>query len=108
MEGIKYDDGKPRFDLLPASPLVDVAAVAAYGAKKYSDRNWEKGMPYGRIYAALQRHLWAFWNGEDNDKESGLPHMAHAAWGCLALLEMMQKRKDLDDRPTTRTTPDAG
>jgi hypothetical protein len=97
-EGVKYDDGKLRFDLIPAIPLEQVAAVYTFGAGKYEDHNWRKGLKFSRVFAATLRHLWAFWRGEDNDPETGIPHPAHAAWGCLTLLEFLRTRKDFDDR----------
>lgn len=102
-EGNKYDGDKERYDLIPAGPLNTLAQVYTMGAKKYADRNWEKGIRWGRIFAAIMRHLWAFWRGEDMDPESGLPHPVHAAWGCFTLLEYMNTHRELDDRTTTAT-----
>ena len=76
---VKSDANKARYDLIPATPLDLLARIYTMGAKKYADRNWEKGMAWGRVFAAIMRHLWAFWRGEDLDPESGLPHPAHAA-----------------------------
>jgi hypothetical protein len=98
-EGRKDDQGKLRYDLIPAGPLQELANVYTYGAGKYADRNWENGIKWGRIFAAIMRHLWAFWRGEDFDKESGQLHLAHAAWGCFALLEYGGTKQELDDRP---------
>ena len=98
-EGTKYDGDKLRFDLLPPEALQELVAVYTMGAKKYEDRNWEKGIKWGRVFGALQRHVWKFWEGEEQDEESGLSHMAHAAWCCLALLQYSKKRRDFDDRP---------
>jgi len=98
MAGLKYDDGKLRLDLISAIALEDLAGVYTYGMEKYAAHNWRKGFPWSRIFAALMRHAWAFWRGEDIDPESGLPHMAHAAWQCFALLEFMRTHPELDDR----------
>ena len=98
MMGVKYDAGKPRFDLIPTEPMRQIADVFAYGAEKYADRNWECGMAYGRVYAAMQRHLHAYWGGEFFDKESEMPHLAHAAFGILALLEFEHTHPEMDDR----------
>lgn len=95
---VKYDCEKLRFDLLPASPLMELAKVFTYGATKYDARNWEKGMDWSRLFAATQRHLWAFWGGEDVDQESGISHLAHAGFGVLALLELRKTHPELDDR----------
>lgn len=95
----KLDDGKARYDLIPAAPLQALAEVYTFGAKKYEDRGWEKGIKWSRIFAAIMRHLWAFWRGETVDRESGLPHAAHAAFGCFALMEFAITHRELDDRP---------
>jgi hypothetical protein len=94
----KFDDEKLRMDLLPMRPIEDIAAVLTYGAKKYKPNNWRKGMRWGKAFAAALRHLWAWWKGEDNDKESGLSHLAHAATEILFLLEYGRTHKELDDR----------
>ncbi len=86
MTGIKHDNDKLRFDLWPVKSLMDVAEVLTYGANKYSDNNWMKVSPfYDRYYAALWRHVLAWKNGEVNDPESGLPHLAHALC-CLIFM----------------------
>ena len=87
-----------RFDLIPVAPLWDLATVYGVGAKKYSERNWERGYRWSLSFAALQRHLFLFWRGEDNDRESGLSHLAHAAFHVFALLEYLHKNKGTDDR----------
>ena len=99
--GTKYDTGKLRFDLVPSEALEAVVEVWTYGANKYADRDWEKGLAWGRIFAALMRHMWAFWRGESLDEESGLPHLAHAAWCTLALLQYYLMKIGTDDRPGT-------
>jgi hypothetical protein len=87
-----------RFDLIPAGPLKMLARVYGMGCAKYSPRNWEKGYEWSLSYAAMQRHLWAFWGGEDTDPESGLPHVIHAAFHALALAEFMKTHPEMDDR----------
>lgn len=97
-EGTKYDEGKNRLDLIPVESLFEVGRVYTFGAKKYEDHNWRKGIAWSRIYGAIQRHLNAFWSGQDTDIESGLSHLAHATWGCLTLLWYAIYKKDFDDR----------
>lgn len=92
-----------RFDLLPAGPLKAVARHYGIGAAKYSARNWERGYDWSLTFGAMQRHLWAFWSGEDIDPETGSPHMAAVAFHALALLEFATTHPELDDRPTTTT-----
>ena len=98
LEGVKYDHGKPRWDLLPFDSLDDVAKVLAHGAEKYGDNNWTKGMNWGRLLAACLRHLSAWARGQDIDEESGLSHLAHAACCALMLLALQKRRVGTDDR----------
>lgn len=100
-QGVKFDDGKPDWSLLPSDAVVDIIRVYEYGCKKYERNNWRKGLLFSRIFSAIMRHLWAWWGQEDKDKESGLKHLAQAAWGCLTLLEYMRVRheyRSFDDR----------
>lgn len=99
----KLDTGKPRFDLVPGESLIEVVMVYTMGAEKYEAHNWRKGMLWSRVFAAIMRHLWAFWMGEDLDKESGLPHLAHAAWGCLTLISYLKTVNGEDDRVKVET-----
>lgn len=79
--------GNPRYDLMPARIVNDAyGRVAEFGMVKYSARNWEKGLPASQIAASLQRHLWAYMDGENKDTESGLSHLDHLLWNVVALL----------------------
>lgn len=97
-EGTKNDSGKLRWDLLDWEVVEEIVKVYTMGANKYEDENWRKGIGWRRIFAALMRHLIAWWRGEDLDKESGLSHLAHAAWQCIALLWYSKHRPEFDDR----------
>lgn len=96
--GVKYDSEKPRLDLIDSDFLVGLAKVLTFGAKKYAAHNWRGGISYSRLVGAAYRHLGAINTGEDNDPESGLPHVYHLACCVMFLSWMMQHRKDLDDR----------
>jgi hypothetical protein len=90
--------GKPRLDLLPTVALEQIGAVLTFGASKYGDNNWRRGARWGRYYAALLRHLYAWWRGEDCDPETGLSHLAHAACCLLFLMEYQRNDWGTDDR----------
>jgi hypothetical protein len=78
--------------------VMEVAKVGGFGASKYARYNYARGYKWSLSYDALQRHLNAWWAGEDDDSESGLSHLAHAAWHCLALLTFIMRKKGTDDR----------
>ena len=96
--GRKEDAGKPRMDLLAPEFLTGTAEVLSFGAAKYSERNWEGGMSWGRVFGALMRHLWAWWGGETKDPETGISHLYHASC-CLMFLAAYEARQiGTDDR----------
>ncbi len=97
-EFVKHDQEKIRLDLIPPSLQKAVATILTYGAIKYDDRNWEKGTKWSRIFGSLMRHLLAFYSGEDDDPESGLPHLWHAACNITFLIEFQEARIGEDDR----------
>lgn len=98
MGGTKFDSGKPRMELIPAEAVEEIAEVFTFGAKKYGDHNFKKGITYGRLLGALLRHVFAFVRGEDLDPETGKSHIAHAGCCCMMLLYMIEHYPDLDDR----------
>lgn len=98
-EGVKFDTGKPRYDLIPADSLHELAKLYSMGAIKYGDRNWEKGMAWGRIFGAMMRHSWAWFRGEQFDPEDGQHHLASVAWCALALMSYEMRGIGTDDRP---------
>lgn len=97
-DGVKHDHDKLRIDLFPPEALEGISQILTFGAQKYGDRNWEKGMSWGRLFGALMRHSWAWWRGEDKDSESGYSHLWHAGC-CLIFLITYEARKiGKDDR----------
>lgn len=99
-EGRKDDQGKMRFDLIPVEPLWLLAEVYTIGAKKYDDRNWEKGISWGRVFAAMMRHAWSWWRREKRDPIDGQHHLASVAWCAFALMEYERTHPELDSRPS--------
>lgn len=96
---MKFDQDKPRYSLLPAEAMEQVALIYTHGAKKYADHNWRKGLAYSRLYDAAQQHLNAFWQGTDIDPEFGIQHLAHAAFNVIGLLQFqLEGRSECDNR----------
>lgn len=98
LTGLKHDGEKPRMELLPTLPLLEISKVMGFGAKKYSAHNWRGGMEQSRLIGAALRHLTAYNDGEDIDPESGLPHLAHLGCCVLFMLEQHLRGTGLDDR----------
>jgi len=88
-----------RFDLIPPDILWELSEHYGRGARKYGERNMEKGYPWSKTYAACQRHLHAFWLGEDVDGETGSLHLIAAAWHCITMAWFLRHGKGTDDRP---------
>jgi len=95
---VKHDEGKLRYDLIPPYALSALAEVYTIGAQKYGDRNWEKGMSFGRVFGALCRHAWAWWAGEKKDQEDGQHHLASVVWCAFTLFEYERRGTGIDDR----------
>ncbi len=96
--GYKHDGGKLPLHLLSTVALNKVAEVMAFGAQKYSTDAWRAGMDWSRLIGAALRHITAFNGGEDQDDESGLSHLAHAACCVMFLLEYEETFPEGDDR----------
>lgn len=86
-QGVKYDNGKPQWSLLPFKALGQVVDVLTYGATKYSPDNWKKVPNARRRYTdAGFRHFTAYASGETHDPETGKHHLAHAICCMLYLV----------------------
>lgn len=93
-KGVKNDQGKLDYTLLPWSSIKEVVKVLMFGAAKYpSADNWKHVEP-SRYKKAAMRHLVAYLEGEKNDSESGHPHLAHCMCCILFLLYFQLKGED--------------
>lgn len=120
-KGVKFDGEKTRMELLPPLAQEKIARVFTYGAKKYSSWNWSEGMKWSRLFGALNRHINAWYRGEDTDfdpecqgcqsgdckNHSGEHHLAAAGCSIMMLLELVDTFKEGDDRPTHYKAKDA-
>lgn len=97
--GAEKGEKLARFDLIPTGPLWQVAEHYGLGAAKYAERNWEGGYRWSLSFGAMQRHAWAFWNGEDDDPETGTSHLAAVVFHAFALMEYRCTHPERDDRP---------
>ena len=87
--------------LIPAKALSELATHYGLGAMKYDANNWRNGYDWSLSYNALQRHLNAFWAGENYDSGkggTGSKHVIAAAFHCLALATFIDEHSAGDDR----------
>lgn len=98
LDGKKNDEGKIELGLIPGSLLWAIGEILTFGAKKYGEHNWRKGLAWSRPYNALLRHLTVWWAGESLDKESGKSHLWHAATELAFLVEYEGSNTGKDDR----------
>ena len=90
------DAADHRFDLVSPFGLFRLAKIYAEGAKKYGDRNWELGQPFGDVLNHAERHR-CLWKKGDRSED----HLAKVAWGMFAIMhyeENPNEEKD-DQRP---------
>jgi hypothetical protein len=87
MEGVKFDNEKLRWSLLPLTSVQEVVQVLEYGATKYAPDNWMK-VPdaQDRYWDAATRHIMAWKMGEKKDSETGKSHLAHAVCCLLYIM----------------------
>ena len=95
-EATKNDKGKVPLSILTRESLEAEARAFEYGARKYDRNNYKDGMAWTRMLDAALRHIIAFNDGEDLDKESHLCHLAHAK-ACLAMLIYYYENKVGED-----------
>ena len=91
-KGIKFDNSKSRWELLPYREVEEVVKVLTSGAKKYTDNNWMLVVKKGkmRYFSAALRHLVAWKLGRKVDEETKLHPLAHAI-ACLLFLIWIDK-----------------
>jgi hypothetical protein len=91
---------KPPLHLIPPAAEVLEAVVMGLGARKYGPFNWRSADVRATVYiAAAKRHLAQWLDGQDDDPESGVSHLAHAR-ACLGiLLDALATGHLIDDRP---------
>lgn len=88
-------EGKGRFDLLPMCVLIRLAKHYENGAKKYEERNWEKGIPAHSFADSAMRHLVKYMDGWDDED-----HLIAAIWNLCGLAWTEEKKPELIDIPS--------
>lgn len=97
--GRKDDADKPPYHLIAPELIFALAEILDFGQKKYSPRNWEKGMAWHRPFRACIGHMWDWWRGAGPDAETGKSHLWHAACCIMFLVAYEARGIGEDDRP---------
>lgn len=102
--GLRFNEGKVRWDLIDPTAVEGVAAVLAFGCKKYTAENWRKGLSWKSTLRSLESHLQALKRGEDIDPESGLPHIDHLGCNWMFFSNYQKTGIGEDDRVKAMST----
>lgn len=73
--------GKARPSLIPGWAEFAYGWILEAGARKYDDRNWEKGMPISEYIDSARRHLDAYKMGKRDEA-----HLWQAFWNVGAAI----------------------
>lgn len=83
--------------LVPDTAMIYLALAFTEGDYKYGGFNWRMAGVSANIYvAACRRHLAKWYNGEEADPATGIPHLA-SAMACLAVIVDSQIYGNLND-----------
>ena len=82
--------------------LLEVSRHYEEGAKKYEERNWEKGIPAHCYVDSGIRHLIK-WANEWNDE----PHDRAFVWNMMCLLWTIENKPELNDLPYMKARAEA-
>ena len=93
-------EDKPRPDLISPYAQWRKGLWMAKGAMKYSERNWEKGIPISRCIASLFRHLLAYMMGKrDEDHLAAIAVNAEFIMHYESMIDKGLLPTALDDMP---------
>ena len=85
--------------LWPETASILGAMALLDGALKYGRANWRHDGARASIYFdACRRHLNKWFEGEDTDPDSGLPHLAHALASLAIIVDAEAMGELVDDR----------
>lgn len=73
--------GKGAYELVSPFAWERIAIWYELGARKYADRNWEKGIPFGRLIQSAIRHMIRWMKGDRSED-----HLAAVCWNVMAMM----------------------
>ena len=99
--GTRESLGVPYTRHIPLEAVAAAAASFEYGAKKYADRNWEKGLPWQQMIDSLKRHVEDFERGrnyDDGEDGSDLHQVCMIMASAMMLTASVIRNIGVDDR----------
>lgn len=91
---------KAPMSAVPCGVLMELGLAMLEGARKYGRHNYRvSGVRASVYYDAAMRHLMSYWEGEDNDTDSGISHVTKAIACLVVLRDAKMNAKLTDDRP---------
>jgi hypothetical protein len=97
---LRIGASKPPVSTIPGQVILEIGTALQEGAIKYGRHNYrEEGTIASIYYDAAFRHLISWWEGEDIDPDSGLPHVVKAIASLVVLRDAQLVGKEIDDRP---------
>lgn len=98
--GLHKDDGKPRVEFIrPEFILAMAEHLTKCMPAKYPDYNWTNGIDFTKLYNSIQRHLLAWYSGQDKDPETNTHHLISMCCNAMFIYMYQQWHMDsFDDR----------
>lgn len=91
---------KVPMHVVPCEVLLELGLAMMEGSRKYGSHNYRSaGVRASVYYDALMRHMMAWWEGEDNDPDTGVSHVVKAMACLVVLRDSMHCGNWHDDRP---------
>lgn len=90
-------EGKGRLDLLPCTAILELAKHCEAGAKKYGERNVDKGIPQHSFIDSGLRHLFKYLRGDRDEN-----HLVAALWNIAFAVEQDVTKPELNDIPSRK------
>ena len=92
---------EPQLHLIPYDTLESLTLALEYGAAKYGEWNWTKGIYFSKVYDAALRHLAQWMHQGDDGEEGGIHHLYHALVSVIFLVYFtnnIDRYQAFDDR----------
>lgn len=95
-------DKKTPLHLLSPHACAEASKVLKIGADKYGAWNWRgHSIKVSTYVGAIRRHLDAWWDGVEDDSESGVSHIAHVMASAMIVLDAENSGTLMNDRPAS-------